>query len=184
MMSQAFHPSTLFAGDGDVRALLRSFDWASSPLGSPETWPNEIRVLVRQLLDSQFPMWLAWGEALNMIYNDAYCDILMAKHPQALGQPVTEVWSELRSRITPLFARTLAGVATPLLVVPFDVLRGARPEAVWFNFALTPVRNEHDAVIGMLCMITESTLLIRAQEFDVLRHAEQPQPRPDPKYLM
>ncbi len=184
MTSEAIHASNLFAGEGEVRALLRAFDWAGSPLGEPSTWPTEMRVLVRQLLSSQFPMWLAWGDALNMIYNDAYCDILMAKHPQALGQPVTEVWSELRSRIVPLCERTMAGAATPLLVVPFDILRGASREAVWFNFALTPVRSESGEVIGMLCMITESTLLIRAQEFDVLRNADGSQRPVHPKYLM
>jgi hypothetical protein len=50
-----------------------------------------MRILVRQLLGSQFPMWVAWGDTLPMIYNDAYRAILRAKHPAALCRSVTHV---------------------------------------------------------------------------------------------
>jgi PAS domain S-box-containing protein len=156
---------SLFGGGGgtDVRALLRQTDWQASALGHPDAWPPEVRVLVRQLLASQFPMWLAWGPELHMVYNDAYCEILGAKHPQALGRPVREVWSEIRSQIDPLLAQTLAGTPTPVLVTNFDIVRGQENEQVWFNFALTPVCAEDGRVSGIFCVITESTSQMEAQ---------------------
>lgn len=74
-----------------VTKPMERFDWATHPLGSPSTWPLEIRQLVRHVLAAQFPMWVAWGPELRMIYNDAYRAILGAKHPQALAMPVRVV---------------------------------------------------------------------------------------------
>lgn len=154
----------MFAGEGEVRARLRDLDWTAHPLGHPAQWDVEMRVLVRQLLSSQFPMWLAWGGGLHMIYNDAYCEILRSKHPHALGQPVIDVWNEIRAEITPLFEQAMAGQPTPLLVVPFEVMRARQLESVWFNFALTPVLRDDGVVAGVFCVITESTSQVRERE--------------------
>ncbi len=155
----------LFHGDGEMRAMLRYFDWSTSPLGYPSTWPKEIRVLVRQLLASHFPMWVAWGGDLHMIYNDAYRQILLDKHPGAMGQPVTEVWAELRNQIVPLLVEALGGKPSPLLLMPFDILREGNLHPVWFNFALSPVLvdDAQPKVLGLLCVITESTMLTRTR---------------------
>jgi hypothetical protein len=99
---------------------------------------------------------------LHMLYNDAYSDILQAKHPDALLRPVLEVWGEAVPSTAPVIAQALAGVATPLYVAPFQVLRGPDPELVWFNFALTPVLAAANLVCGVMCVITESTLLVGA----------------------
>ena len=176
--------TSLFAGDGEVRALLRAFDWTASPLGHPTSWPAEIRVLVRQMLNSKFPMWVAWGEPLHMIYNDAYCDILLERHPGALGRPVVEVWWELRRRIVPLLHQAASGVSIPLLVMPFDVMRGGQPESVWFNFTLTPVLGEDNGVSGVMCLITESTFLKGAHEHLAEQEFAAPSGRDGQKYLM
>ncbi|MES2901583.1 MAG: response regulator [Pseudomonadota bacterium] len=165
------HPVDLFAGAGAVRALLREFDWAGSPLGHPDNWPIEMRVSVRQLLGSQFPMWLAWGSELNMIYNDAYSDILLDKHPRALGQPVLDVWNEIRAQIIPMFDQALAGIATPLLMVQFDILRANALEPVWFNFALTPFYMDNGEVGGVSCIITETTSVVKERE--TIQHLNQ-----------
>jgi hypothetical protein len=46
-------------GGGEVGALMRAHSWASSPLGSPETWPQSLRSVVGLLLGSKFPMFVA-----------------------------------------------------------------------------------------------------------------------------
>ena len=72
------------AGGGSTGALMRAHDWSESPLGPPELWPQSLRTVVGLLLQSQFPMFVAWGEALGFLYNDPYAEILGAKHPRAL----------------------------------------------------------------------------------------------------
>lgn len=121
-------------------------------------------MLVRQVMAAQFPMWVAWGPDLRMVYNDAYCAILGAKHPNSWTLPAKAVWSEIIELIDPLFSSTLAGTSTPLIQTTFDIVRGAELERRWFNFALTPVLSEGGQVIGIFCAITEKTLLVQAQE--------------------
>ncbi|UUZ46961.1 hypothetical protein LP420_25340 [Massilia sp. B-10] len=50
-----------FHGEGGVRAILRSTDWARSPLGPPVHWPHELMTTVNLMLNSKFPMFVAWG---------------------------------------------------------------------------------------------------------------------------
>jgi hypothetical protein len=93
-------------------ALMRSHDWSASPLGPLETWPQSLRAVVSLLLNSKFPMFIAWGPELAFLYNDGYLPIFGAKHPRALGRPFAEVWSDIWADIRPLVDRALAGEAT------------------------------------------------------------------------
>ena len=47
-------------------------DWAQTPLGPVETWPQSLRTVVRILLTSRYAMWMGWGPDLTFFYNDAY----------------------------------------------------------------------------------------------------------------
>ena len=93
-------------------ALMRSHDWSRSPLGAPESWPQPLRTTVGLLLQSRFPMFVAWGAELGFVYNDAYAEILGAKHPHALGRRFQDIWSEIWTDINPLIVAALAGQAT------------------------------------------------------------------------
>lgn len=56
-----------FEGEGEVRALARSMDWAETPLGPVESWSRTLRSLVRTCLDSPFPINLWCGDDLVLI---------------------------------------------------------------------------------------------------------------------
>src|SRR5690606_2906291 len=81
----------LFAGDGEVRALLRKFDWQRSPLGPPEEWEPGLRMAVQGLLDCPQPMYFAWGVGEVLFYNDAYIARMGEQHPWALGRGAADV---------------------------------------------------------------------------------------------
>lgn len=87
--------SSFLTGGGETAALMRALDWSPSPLGSPERWPQSLRSVVGLLLNSKFPMFVAWGERLGFLYNDAYADILGSKHPSAMGAPFQTIWAEI-----------------------------------------------------------------------------------------
>jgi len=76
-------------------AFLNSRDWSRSPLGPVAAWPHALRAAASLMHDSMVPMWLAWGESLTMVYNEAYAAMLGAKHPDALGAPLAQVWAEV-----------------------------------------------------------------------------------------
>jgi hypothetical protein len=44
-----------------MSALMRTHDWASTPLGPPDTWPQGLKVPLQILLTSRFEMWLGWA---------------------------------------------------------------------------------------------------------------------------
>ena len=68
---------------------------------------------VRLMLANRLPMLLWWGPQYISIYNDAYIPILGAKHPWALGRPVSECWSEIWDVLRPLIDTSyLGGPAT------------------------------------------------------------------------
>ena len=79
------------AGGGEMGSAIRAFNWAATPLGPPEAWPQTLKTCLRILLASRQPMWVWWGPELINFYNDAYLPIMGGKHPGALGRPAREV---------------------------------------------------------------------------------------------
>ena len=54
-------------GGGEMGALMRSYDWMKTPLGTPEEWPQSLKTAVRLLLTTQHPMFIWWGPELISI---------------------------------------------------------------------------------------------------------------------
>lgn len=148
-------------GGGSMGALLRALD-ADSPLGDPRSWPVELRSLVGVMLGAPQPMFLAWGEAQRMIYNDGYAEILGNHHP-ALGKPFLELWSEIADQVGPIMARAYAGESTYMDDIELVMNRHGRPEETHFSFFYTPVRGENGNVAGVFCACTETTQQVAAE---------------------
>ncbi|NEU14834.1 PAS domain-containing protein [Methylobacterium sp. BTF04] len=145
-------------------ALICAHDWKTSPLGPPATWPAPLRTTVSLMLSSAFPMFVAWGDELGFLYNDAYIEILGDKHPHALGQAFHAVWSEIWSDIDPLVRKAMAGEATYMEDLFLRMQRNGFEENVWFTFSYSPVRHEDGSVGGMFCACTETTARVQAEE--------------------
>jgi hypothetical protein len=74
---------------------VETFDWARTPLGSRESWPQSLETLVGTVLQAPVPMFVWWGPQLIGLYNDACIPFLAERHPQALGCPASETWADL-----------------------------------------------------------------------------------------
>jgi PAS domain S-box-containing protein len=148
------------AGGGAVGAMMRNHDWATSPLGPPETWPQSLRSVVGLLLNSKFPMFVAWGPELGFLYNDSYAEVLGDKHPQALGKRFYDIWSEIWDDISPLINSAMAGEASYHENLPLRMRRKGYDEQTWFTFSYSPVRAESGKVAGMYCACVETTAQI------------------------
>ena len=94
---------------GEMAALIAAKDWSKTALGPMEDWSPSLRMMTTFLLANRFPLLLWWGPDLVSLYNDAYAPILGTKHPQALGQPVRECWSEIWHILRPLILTPLLG---------------------------------------------------------------------------
>lgn len=162
-MNPATAPTQFLQGGGKVGALMREHDWAQSPLGPPHTWPQALRTVVDLLLQSRFPMFVAWGEELGFLYNDPYAEILGAKHPQALGRRFQEIWGEIWADIHPLIEAAMAGDAIYREDLPLLMHRKGYDEPTWFTFSYSPVRGDDGRVAGMFCACWETTSRVAAE---------------------
>ncbi|WP_140871733.1 PAS domain-containing hybrid sensor histidine kinase/response regulator [Sphingomonas oligophenolica] len=152
------------AGGGEIGALMRSRDWSSHPLGDLGGWPPSLRTIVALMLSSRFPMFVAWGDELSFLYNDAYADILGAKHPDALGGRFADIWHEIWSDISPLIDAALAGEASYRENLPLVMHRKGYDEPTWFTFSYSPVVGHDGAIAGMYCVCTETTGQVIAEK--------------------
>lgn len=156
-------PSTaaadVFAADAEVGEDLAAVDWAATPLGPPDGWPQSLRTAVSILLSSRFSMWMAWGPDLTFFCNDAYRrDTLGQKYPWALGRPASEVWAEIWDDIGPRIDTVLrTGQATWDEALLLFLKRSGYPEETYHTFSYSPLRDDSGAVVGMLCVVSEET---------------------------
>jgi PAS domain S-box-containing protein len=152
-----------FLEGGDMGELMRAHDWSTSPLGEPASWAQSLRSVVGLLLSSKFPMFVAWGDGLGLLYNEGYAELLGAKHPQALGCRFKDVWADIWPEISPLVDAALAGEATYRENLPLRLNRTGLDEQAWFTFSYSPVRDEAGHVAGMFCTVAETTGQVLAE---------------------
>jgi PAS domain S-box-containing protein len=157
----------LFRGPGEVASLMRTHDWSTSPLDTPDRWPQALRTVVNLILNSKFPMFVAWGPELGFLYNDAYAEILGTKHPSAVGRPFHDIWSEIWSDISPIIDKAMAGEASYFENLPLTMFRKGYEEQTWFTFSYSPVHDESGKVAGMYCACTETTQQVLAERHRV-----------------
>ena len=146
-------------------ALMRAHDWSASPLGHPRDWPQALRTTVGLMLNSKFPMFVAWGGELGFLYNDSYISILGDKHPSALGRRFHDIWHEIWHDIHPLVVRALKGEASYMDRLPLRMRRHGYDEDTWFRFSYSPVRDDDGTVAGMFCACVEMTGEVMAQRY-------------------
>lgn len=149
-------------GAGPAARLVESFDWAATPLGPFAGWPDELKSVVRQILESGFPAAVVWGPGLTTIYNDAFRPILGRK-PEAMGRSFADIWAEAWHAIAPIAERALAGEATYIENFPLVIERDRQPEQAWFTFCYSPLRLSDGTVAGFLDTVVETTETVRAR---------------------
>jgi len=148
---------------GEMGALMRAFDWQNSILGSPDKWPQSLRVTVRLVLNTRHPMFIWWGPELIQFYNDAYRETMgPERHPSALGGRGVECWSEIWPIIGPQIEYVMTGKGSTWdedRLVP--VTRHGKREDVWWTYSYGPIDVE-GGVGGVLVVCNDVTVQHRA----------------------
>ncbi|MEH2480695.1 PAS domain S-box-containing protein [Nitrobacteraceae bacterium AZCC 2146] len=168
-------PDFLAAG-GEVGALMRAYDWASSPLGPPAVWPQSLRTAIRILLNTNHPMFIWWGSELIQFYNDAYRQTMgPERHPSALGQRGRDCWEEIWPIIGPQIDQVMSGGGATWhedQLVP--VTRHGRLEQVYWTYSFSPI-DQDDGVGGVLVVCRDvtrdhlATIALREREAELAR---------------
>lgn len=164
------------SGGGAMGALMRSLDWAYSPLGPPESWPLPLRTTLRILLTTQHPVFLFWGPAHLCFYNDAYSRSLgPEKHPGMLGKPAREFWAEIWNAMEPALIHVSTGQGSTWhedRLVP--IVRNGRLENVYWTYSSSPIDDPSapHGVGGVLVLCNETT-----EQTEIARRQERAQSR-------
>ncbi|CRM04178.1 response regulator [Pseudomonas sp. 25 R 14] len=141
---------------GEMAERVRRHDWANTPLGPIDQWPDVLKTTVSLSLASHFPQAVVWGPELITLYNDAFLPILGNKS-ETLGQPFSAIWQEAWSQISPIADAAFEGRATFIEDFALIIERGDAPEQAYFTFCYSPIRDPHGKVVGMLDTVTETT---------------------------
>jgi two-component sensor histidine kinase/PAS domain-containing protein len=156
--------------------LIRAKDWSKTALGSADSWPPNLTLVVNMMLASGFPMAVRWGPDFVMIYNDGYRPILGDKHPEALGVPFREVWPEVQAQLGPLHEAILNGRRGAIFAEDL-LLRIQRHGLQWedarFTVSYSPVPDASapTGVGGVLITAVETTNRVLTEE--ALRASEE-----------
>ena len=169
-MSHPANPAATLGVRTPMDELLRTHDWRQSPLGPPQAWPRELHTVLDLMLGSKFPMFVAYGPQLGLLYNDAYAEVLGAKHPASLGRRFEEVWTEIWHEILPIVEGAMEGRSTFHKDLPLEMNRKGYLEKTWFTFSYSPVRDEAGVVNGMFCACTDTTEQVLAERQLAAQH--------------
>jgi PAS domain S-box-containing protein len=143
---------------------VRAYDWASTPLGPMEQWPQSLKIALGICLNSRFPMFVWWGPQQINIYNDAYVPMLGKRHPAALGRPARESWNDIWAVVGPQAEAVLTrGEATWNERVVLMMERHGYLEETYFTWSYSPIYDESGAIGGMFCAVVEETPRVMAE---------------------
>ena len=140
---------------------------SDAPLGPRETWPAPLRAIMDLMLGSRFPMFVAWGPELRVVYNDACAALLGERHPQAYGRPLAEVCTDDWAAVMPVVAGALAGKSFLLENVQFS--DGSRKHGkgigrrLYVTLSFSPV-HDGERSAGVYCVLTDTTASVLAAQ--------------------
>jgi signal transduction histidine kinase/CheY-like chemotaxis protein len=157
-------------GGGHSGELLRRIDWSASPVGPPSGWAQPLKTLLNVVMGSNQPMFVAWGEAGTLFYNDAYSEILAAKHPAAFGQPFLQVWAEIAADLVPIVRKAYAGEPVHMNDIELHLERRGFREEAHFAFSYTPIRDDTGTIGGFFCACMETTGQVLADRRALQQH--------------
>ncbi|WP_267427223.1 PAS domain-containing sensor histidine kinase [Methylobacterium sp. GC_Met_2] len=152
------------AGGSEMGERMRAHDWAATPLGPLETWPQSLRSMLSVCLNSPMLGTILWGPDLRMLYNDAYIPSMADRHPAALGRPVAEVWGSAWEQVSAPFHRCMhTGEGFSQVCVELPMVRRGRLETTYWDFTAAPIRGEGGTIVGLLNQGTEVTEQVHAE---------------------
>ena len=147
-----------FLDGGEMGALMRATDWARTPLGPIESWPQTLVGYVRMILDMPTAAIIFWGPEQTQIYNAGYATIMGPRHPRYFGAPYRECWPDTYPTIYPRMRNVLEkGEVVRVENEHIPVTRYGFEEETYFTFTFSPLRDDGGRIAGILQPVFEVT---------------------------
>jgi CheY-like chemotaxis protein len=158
-------------------------DWSRTALGDSTAWPAGLRLTVDILLNSPLPMVLQWGEQHIMVYNDAYVELLGLPNLHAPGGDVPTMQPAVWSWNPAAIDHARQGHSASYRAQNLPVWRDHAFTPKLLDLYYTPVRDEQQAVRGVLCALTPAQAAPVAAAGRTLRLLVV-EDNPDARYLV
>lgn len=136
---------------------IRTFDWASTGVGSMYEWSDLLRSCVLHIMSHPDARLILWGETRTVIYNAACIELFGAKHPACLGKPVSEPWAEIWDEIQPMIEDSYSGKTLKLERLPLITTRNGFQEESYWDFVSLPIIGSGGHVFGQFVELQEMT---------------------------
>jgi Cytochrome c oxidase subunit III/PAS fold len=163
---------SVLGGGGEMGERMRAFDWSTTALGPLEQWPQSLRICVRIMLGSGYPMAIGWGPDYTLLYNDAQRVLFGTKDATALGRRTKDVFPEWWEYAGPLYDRVMRqGQAYTTLTDQLVTLnRNDYLEECYFALSYSPIPDDSGQVGGVFVTGIETTeRVIEERRQQVLR---------------
>ena len=156
----------LRALDGEMATRIADHPWAATELGPLTGWPEHLRAVLGLMLLSRVPMVLMWGRAGTLLYNDAYAEIVGARHRDILGSDPRQSWPEMAPFHDNVIETCLAGGTLRYRDEMLEIRRSGVPETAWFDLDYSPILDVEGIPVGVLAVVDETTRRVLAARAD------------------
>ena len=166
---------------------IRAHDWAATPFGAVQAWPQSLRSALSICLRSAAGTAIFWGAEHLFLYNDVWATFLGERHPWALGRKGEEVLADIWPALEGHFDRAFReGEAVNMVDVRLPRNLGGVGFDSWWSYSLLPIAGEDGAIVGMLAQARETTdrVLRRRGDATMLRLADQVRLLTDPAEIL
>ena len=136
--------------------LAAAFDWHSTDLGDAALWPHTLRLTMEIMLGTPSPLLLLWGPRRICAFNAAYAELAGPQHPPCPGGTASPDMPAPLAAAPDAFARAAAGETLHLPRQPMSLMHHDGPAQLDCDLHLTPLRDEHGTVQGVLCAVARS----------------------------
>ncbi|KZL83594.1 hsp90-like protein [Colletotrichum incanum] len=139
--------------------MVDSVDWSATPLGPMDRWPPLLHQSYSQILCNSQPTAIYWGNKLTTVYNEAYGEMIGARHPNLMGRSVSEVFPEITDQLKGMMENPgQSRRAKNEEVFRFFVdQRDGPPLETYLKWSIVPVM-QNDECLGFIHLISDTTL--------------------------
>ncbi|KAK1596865.1 hsp90-like protein [Colletotrichum navitas] len=139
--------------------MVDSVDWSATPLGPMDRWPSLLHQSYSQILCNSQPTAIYWGNSFTAVYNEAYGEIIGARHPDLMGHSVTEVFPEIADQLRDMMKNPgRSRRANNEEIFRFFVEQRDRPPLeTYLKWSIVPVLHDNEC-LGFIHLITDTTL--------------------------
>ena len=122
-----------------------------------------MRGVVAMMVRSPIAMVTMWGGQGTLIYNEAYSTFAGARHPEIMGMTAAEAFPEIAEFNREIIPAVLGGRPLSFKDQELTWMRDGRLQRYWLNLDYSPIYDEHDQAVGILCVVVDTTDKVLAE---------------------